>query len=304
MASRHPDRSGAASSRAAAGDVINPPLGDIQRPPSRRASSATTSHCDRGDVVVLLSGTWRWRGCPSRSRTEALGRAPPSDEPGASSSCSSSSPSASARPALGGGQQPGSSTSGGIGLDPPSAQELSALAARRSAVRPAAPRRRPGEDNRSRTACAALRLPAPRAGAPAPHQDAAPAVGRGITDCSEQRPPGRVKRSGADLECRLEREPIGTSQPASRRTRTSRSRWPLRTRAHRRPTRWGTPPRSTWTRTRLSVTPRGPLAPGTAWPFASAADSLWQPLLLEREADGVTPGIGQFGQSLGQTEYE
>jgi hypothetical protein len=38
--------------------------------------------------------------------------------------------------------------------------------------------------------------------------------------------------------------------------------------------------------------------------LASAADSLWQSLLLEREADGVTPGIGQFGQSLGQTEYE
>ena len=175
---------------------------------------ATASH-----RTVLISsplcGNFAIARWPSRSRTEALGRAPPSDEPGASSRRRSSSLSVSLATCSAAESSRGSSISGGIVVAPSSARNGPPfpLGEAQRALARFVVHHEQVVDFPQRARRLALALRAPALGAA--HQDASPAIGRGVADGAEQRFVGwRVKRAGAELQGRFERETVGMREPA------------------------------------------------------------------------------------------
>ena len=179
---------------------------------------------------------------PSRSRTEAFGRAPPSDDPGARSRRKSSSVSVSLKSMLGGREQSRQFDQRRYLRRTVLRQKRPAFPFAQNAARPCALRRPPSAGSRFR---ASVRGVCPsRFGAPAfgaAHQHPPPAIRSGIADGAEKRLVGwRVKWAGPELQGWLKREALRMREPAL--VVFESGAFPvLRVRIHSRPTKCGVP---------------------------------------------------------------
>ena len=185
------------------GTVILAEAARLSATPSHKTISALSSLC--GNLAIA--------SCPSPSRTDALGLAPPSDEPGAMSRRRSSSSSLSPITRSVAVSSRSKSTMGGIRNFPGSARNGPSC---RSANRKAPAHliidqheEMDFEQGSGRALFAVRRFPLE-----APHQSASPSVWRGIADCTEHRPIGAGMVGARGKHKRgLKREPVSSREP-------------------------------------------------------------------------------------------
>ena len=194
--------------------MVSTRLSGTAMPAFAASARATASH-----TTVLISSSLRGNFAiarwPSFSMTDAFGRAPPSDDPGANSRRRSSSVSFSSMTCSAAESSFGSSTSGGMRLTPSSRRNgppsLFGKAQRALARLVVHQQQEVDFLKCARRGALALRAPSFH---PA-HQRPSPPVRRRVADRAEHRRIGRrVERAGAELQGRLQREPRGMFEPA------------------------------------------------------------------------------------------